>query len=154
MSNTNETIADIIAEMRIFKCRNLETGKLEVCDVIANYLADRLEAALHNSGNAAAMREALEAFNNLFEQGVICISYVNSAEEIKQIKELYRKTKAALSAPPRNCDIGTAANQAVRYMKFCRNYPRCTGCPCVGKMKYNQCEFAWAQIPYEKGGAK
>lgn len=41
-----ETTADIIAEMRIFKCRNLETGELELCNAIANHLADRLESAL------------------------------------------------------------------------------------------------------------
>ena len=45
MADTHETIADIIAEMRIFKCRNLETGELELCNAIANHLADRLEAA-------------------------------------------------------------------------------------------------------------
>lgn len=41
----HETIADILAEMRIFKCRNLETGELESCNAIANYFADRLDAA-------------------------------------------------------------------------------------------------------------
>ena len=41
----HETIADIIAEMRIFKCRNLQTGELELCNAIANYFANRLEAA-------------------------------------------------------------------------------------------------------------
>ena len=49
MVDTHETIADIITEMRIFKCRNLETGELESCKAIANYLADRLEdAEYHN----------------------------------------------------------------------------------------------------------
>ena len=80
MASENDTIADIVAEMRIFKCRNLETGELELCNAIANYFADRLEAArkrellsknaeYDNSGsvvvgggkqnNAATMREAL-----------------------------------------------------------------------------------------------
>lgn len=56
----------------------------------------------------------------------------------------------------RNCDVGTAEEQAERYMNFCHNYPKCTGCPCVGRIKYNQCEFAWAQLPYvgKEGGAK
>lgn len=30
MADTQETTADIVAEMRIFKCCNLETGKLEL----------------------------------------------------------------------------------------------------------------------------
>ena len=45
MSERQETVDDIIAEMRIFKCRNLETGKLELCNAIANYFADRLDTA-------------------------------------------------------------------------------------------------------------
>lgn len=65
--------------------------------------------------------------------------------------ELYEIADAALAAPPRNCDVGTAEEQAERYMNFCHNYPKCTGCPCVGQMKYKQCEFAWSQLPYEDG---
>ena len=57
------------------------------------------------ANNAAAMREALKTMSNLFEQGVICTSYANSAEEMEQIEELYRKAKAALAKPPRNCDV-------------------------------------------------
>lgn len=70
----HEIIADIIAEMRIFKCRNLETGELELCNAIANYFADRLEAAHKRElsknmskngadfgqlGDAAKLREAI-----------------------------------------------------------------------------------------------
>lgn len=40
-----ETLADVLAEMRIFRCRDLSTRKLEVCNAIANYFADRIEAA-------------------------------------------------------------------------------------------------------------
>ena len=50
-SENSETIADIIAEMRIFKCRNLETGELEFCTAIANYFADRIEAAARRAYN-------------------------------------------------------------------------------------------------------
>ena len=41
----SEMLADIVAEMRIFKCRDLETGELKLCKAIANYFADRIEAA-------------------------------------------------------------------------------------------------------------
>lgn len=40
-----ESFADIIGEMRIFKCRNLSTDKLDDCTVIQQYLARRLVAA-------------------------------------------------------------------------------------------------------------
>ena len=128
MGEKQETTADIIAEMRIFKCRNLETGELELCNAIANYFADRLDAALRRE------KAAIEA------------------DELCDLREEH--IKAALSAPPRNCDVGTAEEQAERYMNFCHNYPKCTGCPCVGRIQYHQCEFAWAQLPYEEGGAK
>ena len=42
---SEKTHAEIIAEMRIYKCRDLQTGELETCNSIANYLADRLNAA-------------------------------------------------------------------------------------------------------------
>ena len=58
MADTHETIADIIAEMRIFKCCNLETGELELCSAIANYLADRLDAA-YKREKAAIEADAL-----------------------------------------------------------------------------------------------
>ena len=45
MSERQETADAIIAEMRIFKCRNMGTGELELCNAIANYFADRLDAA-------------------------------------------------------------------------------------------------------------
>lgn len=38
-----ESFEDILKEMRIFKCRDLSTGKLEVCSVIASYFANRLQ---------------------------------------------------------------------------------------------------------------
>lgn len=40
-----ETFAEVIAEMRIFKCRNLATGELEGCPTTRGYFADRAEAA-------------------------------------------------------------------------------------------------------------
>lgn len=50
-------------------------------------------------GNTASMREALELMNDLFDKGVICTSYANTAEEMEQIEELYQKAKSALDKP-------------------------------------------------------
>jgi len=98
--------------------------------------------------NVAALREALSdacyaMFNFLKTQ-------TGGYEEMANALD---KAKAALAAPPRNCDVGTPEEQAERQVNFCRDHPRCAGCPCVGRVKYNKCEFAWAQMPYEKGGA-
>jgi len=65
--------------------------------------------------------------------------------------------RAALSAPPRNCDVGTAEEQSRRYEHYCfthRTMERCCqDCPIKDEPC---CELAWAQIPYasEEGGAK
>lgn len=92
------------------------------------------------------MREALENSNGLLEELAAMGEWGESARE--QIAE----NNAALAEPVRNYEVGTAEEQAERYMNFCHNYPKCTGCPCVGRMQYHKCEFAWAQMPYEEGG--
>lgn len=78
------------------------------------------------------------------------IAQLPEIREYKIVKEMRNLIKGALAGPLRNCDVGTAEEQAERYMNFCHNYPKCTGCPCVGRMKYGQCEFAWSQMPYEE----
>ena len=64
-----------------------------------------------------------------------------------------KEARAALAAPPRNCDVGTAEEQAKRYCDYC-DKRLCSECPCCGKVLYGKCEFAWAQMPYNEGGAK
>lgn len=66
----------------------------------------------------------------------------------------------ALSAPPRNCDVGTAEEQTHRMLLYCKSHGvdesrcfRCKGCPLLTA---DICELSWAQMPYEaqEGGAK
>ena len=65
--------------------------------------------------------------------------------------------EAEIGRPRRNCDVGTAEEQAERYGRYCDQFTRdglhCENCPCCGKIPFGKCEFAWAQMPYEKGGA-
>ena len=93
--------------------------------------------------NNAKLREALAEF-------VDCWDNCNYAEMGKQLVE---QARAALSSPPRNCDVGTAEEQAKRYGDYCDNRS-CSECPCCGKVLYGKCEFAWAQMPYNEGSAK
>lgn len=102
------------------------------------------------NGNATEMRKVLEATLKTI-RGIINGTISPRSNTVFDCRD---KLSAALSAPPRNCDVGTAEEQAARYMRFCRSYPKCTGCPCVGRMLYHQCEFAWAQLPCKDGGAK
>ena len=66
--------------------------------------------------------------------------------------------KAALSAPPRECDIGTPYEQANRMRQFCAKQKRdgiinCGYCP-IKHQYQRDCTLAWAQMPYAEGGAK
>lgn len=97
-------------------------------------------------GNAAAMREALEQIHELLSIGgnpdtAMCIRY----------EAAYQIAAEALSAPPRNCDIGTAEEQCARIRAFCERHKE--DCPTNDVLQKN-CALIWAQMPYEEGGAK
>lgn len=56
------------------------------------------------------------------------------------------KAKAALATEPlRNCEVGTAEEQATRFEAYCDSHTNCAHCPLRGQ----QCVLAWAQLPYE-----
>ena len=64
------------------------------------------------------------------------------------------EANAALVAPPRNCDVGTAEEQAERHERFCAAHykaaavdAQCFGCPASDK-KETDCEFVWGQLPF------
>ncbi len=118
-----------------------------------------LSAPPEPPSNAAAMREALKASRDYFvalrEKVSGCLSEQYLTQRIANID-------AALSAPPRNCDVGDAAEQSERLAKFCKaNYEKaekdkhiCSECQfndCIG-----ECPLKWAQLPFtpEKGGAE
>lgn len=64
----------------------------------------------------------------------------------------------ALAAPVRNCDVGTAKEQADRFAKFCLDNHSaehlCSKCPLGEKLgnDVDLCQIHWAQMPYEEGG--
>ena len=83
------------------------------------------------ASNIKAMREALEI-----------------AEYLLCAKGLFNESKqmtAALSAPPRNCDVGTPEDQHNRFMRFCdsKSMGYCWGRGC------RKCMAQWGQMPYE-----
>ena len=69
-----------------------------------------------------------------------------------EVQEAIEKAEAALDEPLRNCDIGTAEEQAIRFHKYCSRQSQddifCLGCPLI---KEERCELVWSQMPYEKG---
>jgi hypothetical protein len=60
--------------------------------------------------------------------------------------------KAALAAPPRNCDVGTPREQTDRAFAFCLGRA-CETCEFT-KLTFRGCTLRWAQLPCRAGGGK
>lgn len=118
-------------------------------------------------GNAQKMREAL-----IHTRSAICkfakyqcdsLSWENSNIQAncgdvlcswRDLCDAKTAINAALAAPLRNCDVGTAEEQAERFNDYCRKQGN--GC-CIGKGKGTcpifkrykiDCGLVWAQMPY------
>lgn len=105
-----------------------------------------------DNGDAAAMREALEALVGVITKHAYFhpLWWHNNAPGVGALKA----AKSALAAPPRNCDVGTAEEQCARWRKFCDSHSErisdtsfVCNCPCKG-CDFGECELAWAQMPY------
>ena len=106
-------------------------------------------------GNAAKMREALSRILGIADHLQTRFAIPKLASE--EILELKQIAESALSAPPRNCDVGTVEEQAERFHAFCASNRKCVDCYLCERCQFNaveDCELAWAQMPYEEGGAK
>ena len=116
--------------------------------------------------NAASMREALKSVLDAFDESLIGYGYRMTDEEHDRISALYRAVDSALSAPPRNCDVGTAVEQESRWRTNCGyGIPNCKHCKVYEEAKNSglvngrnlmrcDCRFIWAQMPYTEGGAE
>lgn len=178
----DETPDDIIAEIRgrddlngdpwldNFHIEYGEYGGWDGLELLKAY-GERFAAAVKREretatkctglGNAAQLREALEAISSAISvKGNVAMTKL-STFDIKRLAE------AALTAPPRNCDVGTAKEQAVRKAEYCERYApfadsNCDACPLCNynraqpeRMVGYSCDLAWGQLPYEaaqKGG--
>lgn len=111
--------------------------------------------------NVQKMREALKKDKELVDsigaaaiagelnEDAIAIVMANASARIEKV----------LSAPLRNCDVGTAWEQYGRFLKWCKRRVEmtddCSGCPAYQKQYNNfSCQIEWAQMPYTEGGAE
>lgn len=181
----HDTIADILAYMRECADGTEKHGLYDLRDYGTDYLralADNIEAAMKREreagadaaqicgeigemigseaagkdslqvGNAAKMREALRG---LLE--IVCIDCNSSYKVDGKCVKCPRvvAAEAAISAPPRNCDIGTAEEQHERFYNFCDKVEECKECPLWrGGGLTSKCCAHWGQMPYEEGGAE
>ena len=100
----------------------------------------------------AALRAALEKVDEIYD---ILSKPCIVAEEARQAcREARGLLIPALDKPPRQCDVGTAEEQAERKMEFCYKQGGCGNCSFNKSATLTQCAFAWAQTPYEEGGAQ
>lgn len=93
------------------------------------------------ASNIKAMRDALLMVKKLFDGRIMFQP---------AIREAHKAVNAALSAPPRNCDVGTAEEQNNRFKRFCdsKSMGYCWGRGC------RKCMAQWLQLPYEEGESK
>ena len=106
-------------------------------------------------GNAAAMHKALEKVLRVLHCAIV-------ADILKgdDVNGAYNEVITALSAPPRNCDVGTSEEQAERFHSFCEKFQSgiqgmcSTLCPCKYCCDKCHCLVKWSQMQYEEGGAK
>ena len=103
-------------------------------------------------GNAAKLREAVEFIKQYFDKidPFNINTYTFSQIEVEHINEAI---DAALAAPPRNCDVGTAEEQYSRMFRECYEW-ECMDCKQNKDLR--KCALSWAQKPYvdKEGGAK
>ena len=152
------TVQDIAQEM-------LNTSMQAVTAERINGWAMRLAEACEQPvtdcnqlNNAAAMREALVQVSRIAVE-MTRKTITGEPEDRKTVDRwalrLCDIACDAISARPRNCDVGTAEEQSERYEKFCYAHRSrekgCGGCPLCDIVC---CGFAWTQMPYGEGGAK
>jgi hypothetical protein len=153
-----EAIKNIIAELRNSgnddtcpwwadggSCDHCPLGKMGTNCPFRKF-ADRIEQAVTNC-NQSKMHDALLKVKNLFDGRIMFQPSIRAA---------HKAVNAALSAPPRNCDVGTSEEQAKRFDDFCdsymyaANYKSCGTCPLWTSGTIGEhCELKWSQLPYK-----
>ena len=183
MSEKQETVADIVAEMRgpvkpgetlnntyellngfadrydAAHKREVESVAARCCSLgrLAGYGASEIKHQ-RESGNRAKMREALESVDDAFSSGSLYApGDCPTPHDVSVFEDVRDKVKTALATPPRNCDVGTAEEQIGRHNEYCRHLK-----DTAARYNFNldicddcrYCFAKWAQMPYEEGGKK
>lgn len=157
-----EKVADILREMREFADTDSQAIGRDVLRRKIQHFADRVEAAYTReagvakmettAGNVAKMRKALELCDKTMSDVVVGARDISPLDAFDEMGGIIDK---ALAEPPRNCDVGTAEEQTKRLRDNCNKFkPSCSGCKYITDLQKENCWLAWAQMPYEGGGAK
>lgn len=104
-------------------------------------------------GNAAKRREALDVITRIdtrMLKRLLCElveTDIFDGGQISKTISAVEKARQALSAPPRNCDVGSAEEQTRRFVDFCYRSKECVSCQMEPKGE-TDCILAWAQSPF------
>ena len=161
MASESETVMDVCAEWRaciesadpsVWNDERIaglvKTTKAQQLEYLARIEAAWKRVVVSKTetttvGNAAALRETLAGIRALI---------ADEPDGTPMIDAMKATIDAALSAPARQCDVGTAEEQTKRFRRFCNN-TKCQYCNIT--VNKGSCSFNWAQMPYEaelKGG--
>lgn len=109
--------------------------------------------AVDTPSNAAVLREALL-------KAIILLKACEWPDDapMQDITKVMDEIEKALSVPPRNCDVGDAADLEKRFGEECDKGHTCSDCPvrhaktkmAIELDKGARCEFIWAQMPYNE----
>ncbi len=99
-------------------------------------------------GNVAKLREALEEIERMAQWGGSDFGNPVVRGLLDTLTSIRDKAKAALAAPPRNCDVGTVEEQKERLAAHCKSTKNCRQCPYLSKW----CAIEWANAAVEKEG--
>lgn len=109
-----------------------------------------------------AMREALIQIEKMAHCDLANVYPKYRGKFNDMIGGIERIARAALSKPPRNCDVGTPEEQHCRFIEYCNACDCPMGCihrkefigmldaRCASMLK---CYIRWSQMPYAEEGA-
>ena len=125
-------------------------------DLKLDRLKGKVQELEAKTGNVAKLREVLEWATSTID---VSPEVRDETEDLENevvcwVLELQEKAHAALAATPRNCDVGTAVEQAKRFHEFCHAhrtfYTACSDdCPFKTASDINHCQSGWGQLPYD-----
>ena len=174
---TNEELAECIESAQLAPAKYVRKDDLNFHSEAIHEAAARLrnlgeigeavgrEATREKSsqvGNAAKIHEALDKLLN-FLRWEYAQDYPVSRDKLADAIDT---GVSALSAPPRNCDVGMAEEQERRWHANCGiGIPNCKHCNVYEQARKSglvddknmirfDCRFIWAQMPYKEGGSK
>ena len=114
--------------------------------------------------DALKERKVLERVNKflgiLIRENLVKNSPFLKEGEIENESDLADDVWEVLQGVPRNCDVGTAEEQAKRFHSFCKKFQSdikgmCSSlCPYINCCDMCHCITKWEQMPYEEEGAK